>query len=252
MQMKWYMTVVSSVVLASLAGVASADVIQPVSANANLAQGILTDASSIHSFRSGYNGRGGTPGDTYGAAIIGQTATSAAFMTTTGRVTSFLYDFLPSVHGTLVGSGATVNIGESETVTGANTVRIVIDAMTADSSSMWPSGITIGGVAITQGRFDVGAGAFTDGILWNNLPGPITSVAITNAVLADGAVLATSSALTNGRTLPEMGALVAWNGVVGSIVDETQMIFDITYSVPSPASVALLGLGGLVATRRRR
>ena len=246
--------VVSAMALAMVAGAAQAELVH-VGANADLANGFVTSPAGMVSHRNLLNTNAAiAAGDTYGAAIIGQTTTTAAFMTATaGRVTSFTYDLSASVHGTLVGSGATVNMSETQTLIAPNVLRVVIAAFTADSSSLWVSGITAGTPAapITQGRFDVGAGAFTNGLLWDDMPGTIASVSIVNAVFADGALLATSSALTNGRALPQMGTNVVWNGVVGSVVDETQMIFDITF-IPAPGTAALAALGGLVATRRRR
>lgn len=191
--------------------------------------------------------------DTYNAAILGQSTAGAGFITNAGRTTTFTYDLLSSLHGTLVGSNAAVNIGETQTVTGVNSLRVVVGALTADSSDLWLSGITLGGVAMTQGRYDVGSAAIGgNGLLWDNIPGPISSVTITNAVFADGVALATSTPLTNLQTLPNMGSAVVWNGVVGSGVDETQMIFDITYTVPEPASMTALGGAFALFARRRR
>ncbi|MBX3357415.1 MAG: PEP-CTERM sorting domain-containing protein [Phycisphaeraceae bacterium] len=238
-------------VLAGAAASASAE-LSFVSAVGNLSDGISSNIGNVQSMRSSGGLRDITAGDTYGAALLGQSPAGAAFVTNAaGRITSFVYDNAASFHGTLVGSAATVNMAELTIPTGPNSVRVIVGAFTTDSSNLWISGLNIGGQAMNQGRLDVGAGAFTDGLLWDNLPGAITSVSITNALFIDGSLVATSAPLTNGRVLPEMGSLVVWNGVVNSGVDETQMIFDITY-VPAPGSVALLGLGGLLAARRRR
>jgi len=244
--------VVSSIVGAvSLAAGAGAD-INPVSPNANVSNGIVTPLSGLRSFRwDPPQSSAISSGDTYGAALLGQSSAGAAFLTNTGRTTSFVYDLAASIHGTMAVSGATVTIGESQTTTGPFSQRIVIDMLTTDSSPLWLSGLTIGGQPMTQGRFDVGAGAFTDGLLWDNTPAPILSLVITNALFIDSTLIATSGALANGRTLPEMGSVVVWNGVVGSQVDESQMIFDVTY-VPAPGSVGMLAAVGLMALRRRR
>lgn len=245
------MKTVAAFVLVALAGSAQAQSV--VSANADLSQGITSNVGQLASLRDlgGFTPRGITGGDTYGAAIIGQSTAGAAFITNTGRITTFNYDLAASLHGVLAGSGATVHMSEAQFVTGPNSLRVIVGAFTTNSSSLWINGLTIGGQPMTQGRFDVGAGAFTNGLLWDNLPDVISSVSITNAVFADGVPLATSTVLANGRTLPEMGSAVVWNGVVGSVVDETQMIFDITF-VPTPGALALVGMGGLVALRRRR
>ncbi len=245
------MKTVAAFVLVALAGSAQAQDL--VAAHADLSQGITSNLGQLTSLRDlgGFTPRAITAGDTYGAAILGQSIAGAAHLTAAGRTTTFAYDLAASLHGVLAVSGATVHMTEAQFVTGPNSLRVVVGAFTTDSSSLWINGLVIGGQPMTQGRFDVGAGAFINGLLWDNLPGAISSVSITNVVFADGLPLATSGALANGRTLPEMGSVVVWNGVVGSIVDETQMVFDITF-VPAPGALALLGLGGLVAARRRR
>jgi len=230
----------------------SAADLAPLPASGNLVDGILTNIPGLKSARvSNDFDFLVTPGDTYDAALLGQSATQAAFLTNTGRDNNHPYDLAPSLHGTHASGGAVINFTEAETVTGVNSLRVSVAVLSADGSPLWPN-LNIGTNPMTQGRLDVGAGAFTNGLLWDNLPGPITGLSITNAVFADGALLATSGALTNGRTLPEMGSLVVWNGVVGSGVDESQMIFDITYQIPEPSSMALLGLAGLVGLARRR
>lgn len=247
--------VLFTLALATASG--SAFAIDVVSANANLADGIKTDLGDIAATRAalnaGYGERAITAGDPYSAAIIGQTTATAAFLTNAGRVTTFTYDLLGSVHGTLVGSGSTVAISEAQVLLSPNTLRVVVQAFTTDSLDLYVSGISAGTPAlpITQGRFDVGAGAFTNGLLWDNLPGAVSSVSIFSAVFVDGTNVASSSALTNGRVLPQVGSNVVWNGIVGSGVDEIWMVFDITF-VPAPGAMALVGMGGLLAARRRR
>ena len=229
---------------------ARADV-APLQMNGDFSRGIVTPLQGLRSFRDMQPGSSlVTAGDTYGAALIGQSTAGAALITNaSGRVTTFTYDLMASLHGTLAGSNATVNIGESELSLAPGTFRIIVDVMTADSSDLWINGLTIGGQPMTQGRVDVGAGAFTNGILWDNNPA-IASLTITNVLFIDGAAVATSSPLVNGRTLPEMGSVVVWNGVVGSGVDESQMIFDLV--IPAPGCAAMLGALGLVQLRRRR
>jgi hypothetical protein len=210
--------------------------------NADRADGFVTHLGTLQSFANG--GGGGsvdniTTGDTYDAALLGQSTAGAAHVTNAGRITSFTYDLLPTTAGTLAVSNAPVIFSESESVTGANTRRVIVDVRTGDSSDLWISGLTIGGAPMDQGRLDVGGGAFTNGLLWDNIPGPITSLTITNVLFIDGAAVATSSPLTNLRTLPQMGTAVVWNGVVGSGVDESQMVFDITFA----AARCRLGVG---------
>lgn len=250
--------ILSTVAIALLAGTTAAQAsIIPVAATATYTPG--TNAGpSFTSLRSmGYSTRNIVAGDTYGAAIIGQSvagaggAGGAAFVTAAGRTTSFVYDNAASLHGTLIGSNAVVNIGEATIVTSPTSFRYIVGAFTTDSSNLWISGLTIGGMPMSQGRFDVGAGAFTNGLLMNIPVGDIASISIVSSVFVDGASVATSTPLPNGRVLPEAGALVVWNGVVNSGVDEIQIIVDVTF-VPAPGALALVGMGGLVALRRRR
>lgn len=237
----------SAIALCVFAGAASA--IDPVAISANLSDGILTPAGNLNV--GGYGTRDITALDTYGAGVIGQSITGAAFLTAAGRTTTFTFDGVSSVHGTLVGSGATVNVTEAAGFIAPNVYRAIVKVSTGDSTDLWISGLTIAGNPMTQGRLDVGAGAFTNGLLWDNLPGAVSSVSIFNALFIDGTLVASSIALANGRTLPEMGSVVVWNGVVGSGVDESWMVFDVTF-VPAPSAAALLGMGALAAARRRR
>lgn len=222
---------------------------------ANLADGLMTSAVGLTRFSPvDPNTTAITPGDSYGAALIGQSTTGAAFITNTGRQTTFAYGST-ATHGTLVGSGATVRIGSAQMLIAPNTLRVVVACFTTDNSNLWINGLAIAAQPMIQGRFDVGSGAFTNGLLWDNLPGAITSVSIFSALWSPAnnfaSPLATSTALPNGRTLPEMGSLVVWNGVVNSGVSEIDMIFDITF-IPTPGTASLAAVGALFAARRRR
>ncbi|MFO0861089.1 MAG: hypothetical protein U0570_11065 [Phycisphaerales bacterium] len=249
--------ILSALALSALAGVANASMVE-----ANLGDGLVTSASGLQALsQSAFGDRGITAGDTYRAALLGQSAASAGFITNTaGRVTTFTYgNGTITTHGTLAGSNATVNIQSVQAMIAPNTMRVVVACYTTNNTNLWLSGITIGGSAMTQGRFDVGSNSLTptNGLLWDNLPGAVSSVSIFSALWSPSnsfaSPLATSAALTNQRTLPEMGSAVIWNGVVGfsGVISEIDMIFDITF-VPTPGTASLLALGGLVATRRRR
>lgn len=241
--------------LTAIAGAANAAIVE-----ANINDGWLTNAAGLQRIGGMPSDRYITPGDTYSAALLGQTAVpSAGFVTNTaGRVTSFTFGN-NNAHGTLVGSGATVNIQSADLGDIAPGVRrIVVACFTTNSSNLWLSGITIGGSAMTQGRFDVGSTALGgNGLAWNNLPGAATSVSIFSALWSPSngfaSPIATSSALTNQGSLTNFGSAVVWNGVVGfsGVVSEVDIIFDVTY-VPAPGAASLLAFAGLAATRRRR
>jgi len=240
--------------LMAIAGAANASIVE-----ANLGDGHMTNAFGLQRIGGVPSDRYITPGDTFSAALLGQTAVpSAGFMTNAGRTTSFTFGN-NNLHGTLVGTGATVNIQSADLGDIAPGVRrIVVACYTTNNTNLWNTGINIGGSPVTQGRFDVGSTALGgNGLLWNNIPGAITSVSIFSALWSPSngfaSPLATSAALTNQNTLPSMGSAVVWNGVVGfsGVISEIDMIFDITY-VPTPGTASLLALGGLIATRRRR
>ncbi|MBN8596293.1 MAG: hypothetical protein J0L78_01335 [Planctomycetes bacterium] len=243
----------SAIALASIAGAANASI-------ANLGDGLLTNAAGLTRIGGMPSDRYVTPGDTYSAALLGQTtvAPAAGFMTAAGRTTSFTFGN-NNLHGTLVGNSATVNIQSMDLGDIAPGVRrIVVACFTNNTTNLWVNGITVGGNPVTQGRFDVGSTALGgNGLAWNNLPGAATSVSIFSALWspsnAFAAPIATSAALTNQGSLTNFGSLVVWNGVVGfsGVISEVDLIFDITY-IPTPGTASLLAVGGLIASRRRR
>lgn len=240
--------------LTALAGLANASIVE-----ANFGDGITTSAAGLARIGESFSDRMITPGDTYSAALLGQTAVpSAGFVTAVGRTTSFAYPTAATNHGTLVGSNATVRMQSAQVLIAPNILRVVIACFTTNNTNLWISGLNIGGNPMTQGRFDVGSTALGgNGLSWDNLPGAVTSVSIFSALWSPSngfaAPVATSTALTNQGSLTNFGSAVVWNGVVGntSIVSEVNMIFDITF-VPTPGTASLLAFGGLIAARRRR
>ncbi|MBL8885701.1 MAG: hypothetical protein JNK16_03495 [Phycisphaerales bacterium] len=243
----------SALALMTFAGAANASI-------ANLGDGLVTSAAGLTRIGGMPSDRYVTPGDTFSAALLGQTtvAPAAGFMTLAGRTSTFTFGN-NNLHGTLVGNSATVNIQSIDLGDIAPGVRrIVVACFTNNTTNLWVNGINIGGNPVTQGRFDVGSVALGgNGLAWNNLPGAATSVSIFSALWspsnAFAAPIATSAALTNSGTLTNFGSLVVWNGVVGftGIINEVDIIFDITY-IPTTGTASLLAMGGLIATRRRR
>jgi hypothetical protein len=269
--------VTAVVVILVGAGAALAQVGAQLPATGSITGGIVTPLNELAATRAAFGGGGGgiadlglTAGETYQASVRGQTV-AAAYTATfpTGRVTSFAFDGAGSYHGEVFASfGDTVEIGETALRLTDNTVRFVVRALlletgdptAAPSSDLWTP-INAGGNPSIQGRFDVGAGAWTDGLLWSNVLGGIENVSIFSAVFNDGSLLATSQLIANSRTFPEMGAVAVWDGArivdadgnsSGSGVDEVWMVYDVTYVIPTPGAAAVLGLGAIVAGRRRR
>ncbi len=220
--------------------------------------GFDTTLNAVNSARSGglVGGLRSFAGDTYNAALLGQTTTQAAFLTAAGRVTTFTAPNLAgSFHGTMVGRAtATARIFSADVgFIAPGIYRTVVGVFTSDGLDIGVSGLNIGGNPVTQTRFDVGTGTIGGNALtWDNLPGPITGSSIFSVVLADGAALATSSALTDLDADPlDFASNVVWNGVVGSVVDEIWMVYDFNV-VPTPGTAAIVGLAGLCAAKRRR
>lgn len=192
------------------------------------------------------------PNDVYGAALVGQTISAAAFLTTSPRQTVFTFDGVGETHGTLVGSGATVRVAEAQFDLDPTTVRVVVSLLTQDSSPLFLSGLTISGNPINQGRMDVGAGAGATGgpLLGDESLQLIQSVTIRSALFEDGTLVALSSPLGNLSTLPNMASIVVWNGVTGTTIDEIALLFDVTY-IPEPAALGLLAPAVAMLSRRR-
>lgn len=246
------------VLLGACAAIACASGATASTFEANVADGLMTNPGNLARFNELDPSLFAiTGGDTFAAAVLGQSSAGAGHVTNAGRVTTFTYGTTTTA-GTLVGSGATVRIGTAQALIAPNVLRVVVAAFTTNNTNLWLNGITIGAQPMTQGRFDVGSNSLgSNGLLWDNLPGAISSVSIFSALWSPSnsfaSPLATSTALTNARTLPEMGSLVVWNGVVGnsSVISEIDMVFDITF-VPTPGTASLLAFGGLLAARRRR
>ncbi len=125
-----------------------------------------------------------------------------------------------------------------------------------------PAGTTIGGQPVTDLEFSMGGG---DGVNFNSgldfldiTPGIQNVVDFGNALLTtDGAGgfgalavggdfgIRSGTQVTSGTIWGAGGADLSTFNVFGNQ-------YFITYTVPAPAGVAVLGLGGLVMTRRRR
>jgi len=240
--------------LVAIAGAANAAIVE-----ANLTDGWKTNAAGLTRVGGSFDDRMITPGDTFAAALLGQTAVpSAGHVTAAGRTATFAYPNAGTNVGTLIGSNAQVRMQTQQALIAPNVLRVVVAFFTTNNTNLWLSGINIGGSPMTQGRFDVGSTALGgNGLAWDNLPGAVSSVSIFSALWSPSngfaSPLATSSALANQGSLTNFGSAVVWNGVVGftGIISEVDMIFDITF-IPTPGTASLLALGGLVAARRRR
>lgn len=135
-------------------------------------------------------------------------------------------------------------------IPGTNVYDGFVSIFSADSSDLIPGGLNFGSGAITTLLFDVGtAGVGSPDPL--SVSGPaIQLLALDWALAVDGGLIfATGSANAFGGN--DLGISEGIGGASGLGIDEQIMFF--TYrQIPTPGAAALLGLGGLVAARRRR
>jgi MYXO-CTERM domain-containing protein len=134
------------------------------------------------------------------------------------------------------------------TVPGANVITVQNSHLGSGSANTPSSIDSLGGVAVS-GAFNDGAThtvriAYTPGVMqiyYDNLATPTLSVPVN---------LSSALSLTNGQT-----AFVGFTAATGALVNvERHEIRDWQFSsvVPAPGAMALLGLGGAIAARRRR
>ncbi|MFG0307000.1 MAG: hypothetical protein ACF8Q5_12390 [Phycisphaerales bacterium JB040] len=199
---------------------------------------------------------GGLP-DEPQLAVAGDTVNWAitAFSTAGG---TFLHG--PGTHtvgGSNASAGLPGTIGDvvvsSSVSTSASNVRtLVINMVTTSNARLAIGGLTIGGAVIDTVRFEVpgvngGPNFFDDPYKLSAATGTFNLLGNNGAVIFSGAAgvtdNGTSFGLANGVTTGP-GTNLFNNYITGGR-------FTITYTVPAPGSVAVLGLGGLAFRRRR-
>lgn len=132
-------------------------------------------------------------------------------------------------------------------------IRIFMESI--DGSDMFPSGFASGGVPLTRAGFFMGA----------NAGGPVLSfedVALTNSATIE--IFDSAGSAGGPFDISGFGVFSAlgggWSGSLGvNFGDDTaglginavELLVNVTV-VPAPGAVALLAMGGLVTTRRRR
>lgn len=141
---------------------------------------------------------------------------------------------------------------------GIDIITITVSGRNANSEAadLWPAGFASGGNPLTSGAFGIGLnlGAALGGSVPLNL-------APNNALQSASLQITTDGVVGPEITLPP--ALLTpnmwnWGGVLGVSLGGgatgTGVQSDITFRIviPAPASAALLGMGGIVAFRRRR
>lgn len=140
----------------------------------------------------------------------------------------------PSAGGTLVAGDTTTNILASSQWTGA--YRATVNAPLGNTRPIWDAVGSLGGLILAEGEYWVEVGMFSSlGTMWM----PPVSV---------------PDQSTTGDALSLSVSTGVWsNWVDGGSNTQLGMPFVLTGSViPAPGALAMLGLGGLVAGRRRR
>lgn len=140
----------------------------------------------------------------------------------------------PSAGGTLVAGDMTTNILASSQWTGA--YRASTNAPLGSTRPIWDAVGSLGGLILAEGEYWVEVGMFSSlGTIW------MPPVSIPDQSTTGDALTFTVSSST-------------WaNWVDGGSNTQLGMPFVLTGSViPAPGALAMLGLGGLVAGRRRR
>jgi hypothetical protein len=189
----------------------------------------------------GASSRASLFGDLYTAGVFGQN-TFAATSLDGGPGT-----FSMGAGGAFGGAHSFTGAGTIYAGNHVNPTTVVVAAFTGNGSDWLPSGLDPGdtGGNMTRLRFDVGS--FLAGL--NSIDGLGTAVSAQMVLFSGGsAVFSTSGVIVDGAATGLTGSAII-SGVDGQNIDEVQMIFTLA---PTPGAASLLGLAGLVATRRRR
>lgn len=256
----------NSIAMLAVAGLASAAFAQAYVAPTTTQ--IANNPNVISVIASGAAGFEGSPvGDTTDVAPLIQDGTSAFFLDTAGTANVTM-----SAHpGAVVGSGggnafypgSTGHVYTRVQDLGGGHLFIQANYFSTDASGnveIWvPTGATSSnGVPFTSWRFDVGTlGAGTDEIDFG--ADTIVSINATGQTVFDNTgasvgtfALSVDNAVIGGSSVSGVGVVGLGGGDIGGFnVGEYALFWDVTIT-PAPSSIALLGLGGLVATRRRR
>ncbi len=166
-----------------------------------------------------------------------------------GTYATSTFDSAAEVIGTDV-VAATISSSESDIASVANV------SISSSSGELWPTGFSVGGFPADTGAFFMGINAGGDPLDW--VSDNIVNLAIITGYDSLGGVIFAFDITAFGSFTA--GPNGSWNGSLGvsfgagtTGIGVARVDLDVSYSkVPAPGTLALLSLGGLVATRRRR
>lgn len=234
----------------------------------------LANATPIFSSANSSDIIGGTPaptpgfspmaltGDTVNMCVTGFSANGGAYLN--GPVTHTVGG---TTSGPSVAPGIIAPFEYASTVSTVGSTRtVVVDIYAVGAGAFLTTiagpGLTLGGAPVTSLRFEMpglngGVNMFDDGDKVGLATGTFTLVGTTNGVSAIG-LFSTAATITDFGTSFSVsngvnagGANLFDPNAVGATI--TGASFTISYEVvPAPSAAALLGVGALAATRRRR
>ncbi|MCE7972774.1 MAG: hypothetical protein DYG92_00385 [Leptolyngbya sp. PLA1] len=149
-------------------------------------------------------------------------------------------------------AGRDIRIVSSQTILSNGNQIVSFDAYTADGLPFVPNGATVGGQIINAIQFDIGTpNAPADPVDFNT---PITVVGALFTVSSASSTFgpfAPTTAVVGGNGLTVRAGVQAGTNITTFGLNHFHVEVEIQ-KIPAPGALALMGLGGLIAGRRRR
>ncbi|HEY7089804.1 MAG TPA: PEP-CTERM sorting domain-containing protein [Tepidisphaeraceae bacterium] len=167
-------------------------------------------------------------------------------------------DYLDVLPPLLAGQRRFVTESTVDNGNGTRTDTITVRAVAADTNDpadLWPQGLSSGGTPLPNGGFGLGLNMGPLGNSPVNLDPGSTVISATVDITSDGVP---SGPLNLPLATFFTPSPSNWNGMIGIAFSggasdaaiDSSITFKITTSVPEPASLGLLGFGGLFLARR--